>query len=194
MQRILLRRLALVLFAAFVAVAFATTTAGCAHPYSGKPEKLKRPKKKNRPEPTEEDKAAEEVQWDEECRANFFDDKKPKRRSPGAAAGLTKKADELLLAADGQDGAQRIETVVEAMSKLKNALKKDQFNPEATYKLAVAYAMVLKKGCALRLLERLNELQKMEEVARKAELTIKRATKDLAFEGFRKDADAAMGE
>jgi hypothetical protein len=194
MRQILLRRLALLLFAALVAVGFATATSGCAHPYSGKPEKLKKPRKKKRPEPTEKDKAAEEVVWDEECRANFFDDKKPAPRKPRAAAALVKQADQILLAAEDRGGAERIETVIEAIGKLKNALKKDQFNPEATYKLAVAYALVLKKGCALRLLERLNELQKKEDVARKAELTIKRATKDLAFEGFRKDADAAMGQ
>ncbi len=196
MQNSLLTRLATILLAVGVATAFASTTVGCAHPYSGKPEKLKKPRKKKRPEPTVEETKAKEVVWDEECRTNFYDDKKPGRRNPRAAEGLVKQADALLLEADNKEGADRVNAVVDALSKLDNALAKDVFNPEATYKMAVAYALVRKKGCALRLLERLNELQKMEEggVGHKAKLAIKRAVNDMAFDGFRKDADAAMGE
>jgi len=187
----------MILLAVAVAVGFTAETVGCAHPYSGKPEKLKKPRKKKRPEPTAEEGAAkEEVVWDEECRTNFFDDKKPGRRNPRGAEALVKQADSLLLQADSEEGPARINAVIEALSKLTNALEKDQYSPEATYKMAVAYALVHKKGCALRLLERLKELEKMEEggVGRKASLTAKRAANDMAFDGFRKDADAAMGE
>lgn len=188
----------MILLALGVAVGYAASTTSCAHPYSGTPEKLKKPRKKKKPEPTAEETAAgaEEVVWDEECRTNFFDDKKPPRRRSRAADSLVKEADSILLEAEDRGGPERINAVIDALSKLENALKKDQFHPEATYKMAVAYALVRKKGCALRLLERLNELQKMEEggVGRKATLTIKRAVNDMAFDGFRKDADAAMGE
>jgi Flp pilus assembly protein TadD len=194
MHKILLQRLSVILLALLVGTAFTVMSTGCAHPYSGKPEKLKKPRKKKRPPVEASEEAATEIVWDEECRANFDDDKKALRRKPSAAKSLTKQANGMLLDAESMGGPARINTVIEAISKLKNALKKDQFNPEATFKLAVAYALVRRKGCALRLLERLNELQKMEEVTRKAQLAIKRATKEPAFDGFRKDADAAMGE
>ena len=194
MHKILFKRLSVIFLALLVGTAFTVMATGCAHPYSGKAEKLKKPRKKKRPPVEVTDEAPAEVVWDDECRANFNDDKKALRRQSRAASSLTKQADSMLLEAESMGGPARINTVIDAIGKLKNALKKDQFNPEATFKLAVAYALVRRKGCALRLLERLNELQKMEEVTRKAQLAIKRATKEPAFDGFRKDADAAMGE
>ena len=44
--------------------------------------------------------------------------------------------------------------IQEALSKLRNALRADPYGPEPTYKMAVAYALVGKKGCSLALLER----------------------------------------
>ena len=190
----IIRRLAAITLLVLVTGAFVATEPGCAHPYSGKPERIKKPRKKKRPPPSEDAAAPTEIVWDDECRTNFNDDKKPLRRHEKDAEAMAKQADGMLLQAETMDGPARINTVIEAITKLKNALKKDQFNPEATLKLAIAYAIVHKKGCSLRLLERLNELQKMEEVSRKAQLAIRRATKEPAFDGFRKDADAAMGE
>ncbi len=190
----IIRRLAAILLLVLVTGAFVATETGCAHPYSGKPERLKKPRKKKHPPAAEDAAAPAEVVWDEECRANFNDDKRPLRRHEKAAEQMADQATQMLLQAETMDGAARINTVIDAITKLKNALKKDQFNPEATLKLAVAYAVVHKKGCALRLLERLNDLQRMEEVSRKAQLAIRRATNEPAFDGFRKDANAAMGE
>lgn len=164
---------------------------GCAHPYSGKPEKLKKMKKKKKP-PVEES-ADPEVVWDEECRVNFYDDKPPKRRQQRSSKNLSAQADKLLSEATELEGDRRILKVIDAIKKLKSALGKDQFSADAMYKMAVAYTLVRKKGCALQSLQRLQDLQKMPEAAREAELAAKRATRDPIFDPFRKDADAAVG-
>jgi hypothetical protein len=166
---------------------------GCAHPYSGKPEKLKKMKKKKKPEPEEGAEQNPEVVWDDDCRVNFLDDKRPKRRNERSAKSLTNVAAGMISEAEELEGERRIVKVIDALNKLKSALGKDQFNPEATYKMAVAYTLVRKKGCALQLLQRLQDLQRMPEVAREAELAAKRATRDPIFDPFRKDADAAVG-
>lgn len=189
------RRFGIYLLAATLFVSFAGIAA-CAGPYVGKPEKLKTPRKKKKPEKTDEELAAEaavaDVQWDDNCRANFFDDPH-NRRYAKRARPLTAAADSLLGDADELEGAERVETVSQAMSKLRNALKQDPYGPEQTYKLAVAYAMVLKKKCAVMLLERLTELENHPVVGAQATRVISRAMSDTAFDGFRKDADAALG-
>lgn len=182
--------MAAVLFCSFAGIA------ACAGPYTGKPEKLRKPREKKRPEKTDEELAAMEaenkVEWDEKCRANFFDEPH-NRRYAKRARPLTAAADSMLADADELEGAARVELVSDAMSKLRNALKQDPYGPEQTYKLAVAYAMVLKKQCAVMLLERLTELEKHPVVGAQATRVISRAMQDMAFDGFRKDADAALG-
>lgn len=166
---------------------------GCPGPYSGKPERLAKPRKKKRPEPTAEEAVAQkEVVFDEKCRANFFDTPTSSRKV-GLARSLAKQADSLLAEADGQEGPARITSVKEALGKLKNALSADPYGPEATYKMAVAYALVGKKGCSLRLLERLQALTKHPDAGPEAERVINRAMADQSFDPFRKDADQAMG-
>lgn len=178
--------------ALLVAVALAFASAGCSGPYTGKAEKLSRPKKKKRPAAEEGAEAPSEVVLDEKCRANFFAEPTTRRRARDAET-LAKQADAILTEAERQDGAARIGSVKEALSKLSNALQKDPYDPLSTYKMAVAYALVNKKGCAIELLKRLNELQKHPEVEGEAARTVKRAQGDFAFEAFRKDANAAMG-
>jgi hypothetical protein len=168
---------------------------GCAQPYSGKAEKIKRPRAKPRPAPAA-DAAAAAPAFDEKCRTNFFDEpgQKPKKRKPRDAKGLVAEANGLLLEAEDKDGAARLQGIKDAMTKLRNALDKDPYGPEATYQLAVAYAMVNKKGCAVELLKRLKELGKFAEVEAETDRTIKRVLGDPAFDPFRKDANAAVGQ
>lgn len=186
------QRLGIVVLLCVVGTAMVFAT-GCPHPYSGKPESLKKMKKKNPPEPEPGEVKPDEVAWDDKCRVNFQDDKPPKSRKIAPAKSMSSEADGMLVEAEDLDGERRILKVVDAIKKLKSALGQDQFSPLATYKLAVAYTLVNKKGCALMLLQRLNDLQRMPAVAREAELVIKRAQLDQTFDPFRKDADAAMG-
>lgn len=171
-------------------LALAAPAVGCSSPYSGKAERLKKPKEKKRP-PDEEPVAAPVE--DAKCKTNFFDEPTTDRNARDGRR-LADQGDTLLGNADRVEGDDRTNLVVEALSKLKNSLKKDPYGPEATFKMAVAYAMVGRKSCALALLERLALLQKHPDVEREATRTVQRALREGAFDPFRKDADAALGE
>jgi hypothetical protein len=188
------KRLAVLAFAAALCGSFTLLETGCAAPYSGKSEPLRRPKAKKRPDPPpDQDTAEASAELDDRCRTNFFAPP-TKRRRPSDALSLSKRAENTLFDAEGREGRERVTLVAEALKTLENALSHDPYHPEATYKMAVAYALVGKKGCSIALLDRLRELEKMPEVERDATRIIRRATKDIAFDAFRKDADAAMGQ
>ncbi len=181
---------------AVLAVAFGAAQFACSGPHSGKSEKLKKPREKERPEG---EVAAEEaaLEADTKCRTNFFADPiKKRQRKVGDARRIAKGAEPILVEAESAEGERRAGLVVEAIQKLSNALKKDPYSPEPTFKLAIAYALANKQGCSIALLERLATLQKHPNrpVASLAERTVQRALKDPAFDGFRKEADTALGE
>jgi hypothetical protein len=187
-------RLRLVL-STVLALAIAAPLASCSSPYDAKAERLKKPKTKKKPEGEEPDAGPEGpvVAEDDQCRTNFFAEP-TKRRDARGGRSLAGQADGLLLDADRNEGAQRANLIVDALSKLTNALKKDPYGPEPTYKMAVAYAMAGRRSCAIKLLDRLNTLQKHPDVEKEASRAVQRALRDPAFEAFRKDANAALGE
>jgi hypothetical protein len=187
-----------------VRFAFASTcllalavAAGCAGPYSGKPETLSRPRQKKRPKNTQ---AASEVgpggtvaPVDDPCRTNFFGEPFKGRRKTKEARAMVTEAETALAQAE-RTPDQRTVLVAQAMSVLSNALSKDPYAPEPTYKLAVAYAMVGRKACTLALLERLKALGGMADVEAEAERTAQRAARDPAFGAFAADAKRAVGQ
>lgn len=187
----MLVRFAVFALAITLGLGVAAATVGCASPYSGKPERVKRPKKKKRP-PPEEGEAATTPELDDKCRTNFFAEPTTRRR-PDQGRGLARQAERMLYEAEEQEGNQRVLVVKDALDKLRNALKSDPYGPEPTYRMAVAYAMVGKKGCSLALLERLQELSKLPDVEPEAVRTINRALNDQSFDPFRKEADTALG-
>lgn len=169
-------------------------------PYTGKPEKMKKPRAKKRPEgsanPTEVASAggAATPMSEDDCRTNFFAEPMKGRRQKNEARGMAMQAEQNLMAAERKFGPERQQMVIEAMGTLSNALKKDPYGPEPTYKLAVAYALVGKKKCALALLERLKQLGTLPDVEKEASRTIQRAARDPAFTAFQKEAKTALGE
>jgi hypothetical protein len=168
-------------------------------PYTGKPEKLKKPREKKRPEGATtasevSEGAPKTAMSDEECRTNFFAEPMKGRRGKTEARGMAMQAESTLMAAERQFGPQRQQLVIEAMGTLSNALRKDPYGPEPTYKLAVAYALVGKKKCTLALLERLKQLATLPDVEKEAQRTIQRAARDPAFASFQKEAKTALGE
>jgi hypothetical protein len=180
--------------AALLSLSLAAPVGGCSSPYSGKSEKLSKPRKKKRPDGEEPAKeVAETAAGDDQCRTNFFEEP-TKRRDPRGARSLADQASRPLFEAERQEGDRRLGLVVEAIGKLSNALAKDPYAPEPTYKLAVAYALAGRKACSLALLDRLKTLLKHPAVERDTKRTIQRAVRDPAFDAFRKDADTALGE
>jgi hypothetical protein len=189
------------LLALALGVGTALLTSACGSgPYTGKPEKLKKPREKKRPEgattasEVESGGAAKTAMSDEDCRTNFFAEPMKGKRQKGEARGMAMQAESTLIAAERQFGPQRQQMVIEAMGTLDNALKKDPYGPEPTYKLAVAYALVGKKKCTLALLERLKQLGTLPDVEKEAQRTIQRAARDPAFSTFQKEAKTALGE
>ena len=177
-----------------IGLALSLPLAACSGPHSGKSEKLKKPRKKERPkdEPVAEEAGAAPA--DTKCRVNFFAEPTKKRKAK-AARSMAAQSDRILVEAESETDADRkVGLIVEAIEKLSNALRKDPYGPLPTFKLAVAYALANKQGCAIALLERLAVLQKHPDVEKEAGRVVKQALKDPAFDGFRKDATAALGE
>ena len=177
------------------------STSGCgASPYTGKAEKLKKPRPKKRKDGKEtarqtdgEDGSGAEMS-EEPCRTNFFAAPHTGRRDVRGARTMARRADTALLAAERKFGPGRDSLVIDAMATLTNALDKDPYGPEPTYKLAVAYALVGKKDCSLRLLERLKLLRDYPATSAEAQRTVQRAVRDPAFMPFEKEARTALGE
>jgi predicted Zn-dependent protease len=163
----------------------------CSAPYDVASEKLKKPTKKAKPpEPPPTETA---VKYDEDCKTKFEEDaKNVRRRSPQSQIDA---GDSAITSIDSTpDPATKAGFAVDAINKYKNALAQDPYSSVATYKLAVAYALVLKKGCALALLKRLTVLQKHPDFEADATRMIKSVDGEPAFKGFHKDALTAAGQ
>lgn len=174
-----------------VAMAIAPVFAvGCAGPYEAAAEKVKKPAKKNRP--PDAAPVAEEIKYDEDCKTKFQEDNtKVRRKSPQQQIDAGDQA--LQIVDQSPDPQAKANAAVEAINKYKNALAQDPYSASATYKLAVSYALVRKKGCTLALLKRLTELQKHPDFEGEATRMIKSVDDEPAFKGFHKDALTAAG-
>jgi hypothetical protein len=168
-------------------------TAGCQALYGGKPDKLKNPERKK--PPPEIEVAATQVKYVEDCTANFRDDPKLARPNPGLAGQLVGDGDTALQNANkAKDPASQAELIKLSIDKYRNALIKDPYNHEATLKLALAYDMVYRKGCALAMLKRIAALQANPKYAKAANAKADEVTDNAQwFKGYRKDAISAVG-
>ena len=166
---------------------------GCQALYGGKPEKLRNPERKKKPE--EPPEKAAEIKYVEDCVANFRDDPKLVRPDSGRANTLVGDGDTALQNANkAKDPASQAELIKLSIDKYRNALIKDPYNHEATFKLAVAYDMVYRKGCALALLKRIQALEshpKYKSVAKRIADEVE--GNGQLFKGYRKDALQAVG-
>jgi hypothetical protein len=165
----------------------------CKPLYGDKPDKLKNPERKKKPE--EPPEAVVQIKYVEDCTASFRDDPKNVRPDTPKANQLVGDGEAALAQlTKAKDPASQAELIKVAIDKYRSALIKDPYNHEATLKLAIAYDMVYRKGCALALLKRINALEANPKYAAKA----KRVADEVAdnqqwFKGYRKDAVAAVG-
>jgi hypothetical protein len=164
----------------------------CRPIYGDKPDKLANPAKKKRP-PDAPD-ATIEVKYVEDCQTNFRDDKRP-IQDTATANRLTGEGDSAVAQSNAaKEPSAAANLIRDAIDKYRNALMKDPYNAEATLKLALAYDKVYRKGCALKLLARISQLESNPKVGRGA----KQAADQVAdnkewFKGYRKDAISAVG-
>ena len=171
----------------------ATATTGCQALYGGKPERLKNPERKKAP--PEPESAAVQIKYVEDCTANFRDDPKLARPNPGLASQLVGDGDTALQNANkAKDPASQAELIRLSIDKYRNALIKDPYNQEATLKLALAYDLVYRKGCALAMLKRIQSLQAHPKYMKAANAKADEVTDNSSwFKGYRKDAISAVG-
>lgn len=175
-------------------IAFGAASLGCQPLYGNKPEKLANPGKKKRP--AELETAEAPVKYVDDCTTNFRDDPKlAPRPNPSQASVLTEDGDTALANANkATDPASQAELIKLSIDKYRAALLKDPYNQEATLKLAVAYDLVLRKGCALAMLKRLASMQANPKYAKRANQLADSVTDNPGwFKGYRKDAVAAVG-
>lgn len=174
-----------------------TSTGGCGGPYKGKPDKLPKVKKSPPPEELATDAPVVEIKYDEECSAKFTDDPTKAKKSSGKAAGFIQSGnDNMSQAGTSNDPAVQVDNIVRAIEQYKKALLEDHYNPEATFYLAVAYAQVRKKGCALKLLKRLGELATNPKLAggqTRLDAFMNLVEDETAFKPFKNDAMSAIG-
>lgn len=171
----------------------AIALAACQPLYGDKPEKLTALQKKKKPPEAAE--TAPDVKYIDDCIANFRDDPKRVFRDSSGSTTLAAAGDEALAQADKSKEPQgQAELVRVSIDKYRNALIKDPYNAEATLKLAVAYDRVLRKGCALKLLQRIAALEGNPKFQREAKRAADQVndTKEW-FRGYRKDAVQAVG-
>lgn len=172
---------------------FVGGSVGCQALYGGKPEKLRNPDRKKKP--PEEAEKAQEVKYIDDCVANFRDDPKLVRPDTSRSNALVGDGDSTLAqVTKAKDPAGQAELIKQSIDRYRSALVKDPYNQEATLKLAIAYDMVLRKGCALALLKRIAALESNPKYKSAA----KRVADEVAdngqlFKGYRKDAVSAVG-
>ena len=132
------------------------------------------------------------VPYVEECTVDFTA-QPPKRRDPTVASRLVVTADTSLeTAAQAKDDQAKVSMIRTSIQVYSDALVKDPYNAEATLKLALAYDRVLRKGCAIAMLKRLNKLATNPTF--QAEPRIERVVDNTHwFKGYRRDALLAIG-
>ena len=173
------------------------SSAGCAGPFSGKPESVKRPKKEKMPE--EAPVGPVEIKWVTECKASFQEEPAgwiaKHKRNIGPATSRINQGRALLDEADAQPSdEQKAGAVKEAINKLRGVLVDAPYSAEATYRLAVAYARARRKECAKSLLKRLAELEKYPDFQAEASRMIKDAMDNNTLKLFEKEMLEALGK
>lgn len=162
--------------------------AACQPMYAAKAPKLKNPPVVKHDKST--DPVAEEPKYIDECTVNFS--------APPTTKRQTKAAEQHVVAGDSaietvQREPAKKEMAVQGVEQYRQALIADPYNAEATLKLALAYDKVLRKGCAIAMLKRLDALAANPKFG--AEPQINRVLDNESwFKPYRNDALKALGK
>jgi len=129
----------------------------------------------------------------EDCSTDFHRDARTASQKPKVAESLVTAGDTQLDSATHAPDAAKPALVVRSIESYSDALRADPYNAAATLKLALAYDKVLRKGCALAMLRRLESLTANPKLATEAIHRIDDVVDNKAwFKGYRKDALAAV--
>jgi hypothetical protein len=173
-------------------------SAGCSGLYSGKPEKVKRPKQEAMPE--EGPVGPVEIKWVTECKAAFQEEPAgmiaKHKRNEGRVKPQIDQGVALLEQAtrDDQTDEQKAGNVKQAINVLRRVLDDAPYSPRATYNLAVAYARARRKDCSTALLKRLAALEKYPDFQSESKRMIDSAQEDSTLKLFEKEMLEALGK
>jgi hypothetical protein len=172
-------------------IAFAAALAalaGCKSMYGDPPDPM--PKIHARPAPPV---AVEPVHYIDDCATDFHRDTRGVHAKRDAADTLVSSGDAAATSAAKASGAAQTDLLVRTIQHYADALRADPYSARATLGLAVAYDRVLRKGCALAMLRRLEDLAQNPVVAPDAGHKIDDVVDNTQwFKGYRKDALAAV--
>ena len=172
------------------------TFAACHPNYDKAAERMRDPK------PVRHDKTIDEppvakVPYVEECQVDFRRDPAGVRRDSPAASAHVSDGDGKLARAQQQPkdkATDKVDLVVQSIQSYHRALAVDPYDAEATLQLARAYDQVLRKGCALAMLRRLDELAQHPKLGIAAKPRVKKVADNRDwFHDYRKEALDALG-
>ena len=165
--------------------------AACKPLYGDKPQQLRNPVPVPHSTALPGDEA--KVIYDDDCELVVSRGQTVKREK-SAATEHVDKGDAKLRIADKAPPEAKTDLIVDGIDEYSAALRKDPFNAQATLKLALAYDKVLRKGCALALLQRLDQLAQNPKFKQEAEVAIDEIEQQRKwFEGYRKQALRSIG-
>lgn len=131
----------------------------------------------------------------DECDVNFSA-APTKKRQTAAAQQLVASGNASLQTAGPASPTTQVaaSATVDAIDHYREALIKDPYNAEATLKLALAYDHMMRKGCAIAMLKRLESLAENEKFKPEARPNIQLVKQnDHWFRGYRVTALKAIG-
>ena len=173
--------------AAVVSLVFAL---GCKQMYGGPAEPLRSPKPIT-PPPTLP--GGEVTVYEEDCDLFVFKPRTKIKRDLAVAEQRTSDAERKLADFERAPIPVKDDVIVDSIDELAAALRADPFNAQATLKLALAYDKVHRKGCALALPGRLEQLAQNPDFARDANDAIDELVQRKWFSGYRREALRAVG-
>lgn len=164
----------------------------CQPMYAGKRERLRAPDELPRPpDPQGSGSAAKVIpKLDENCGTD-----RTTRTANLPSRSIGEQGDKKRVDASREpDAEKRAHKALEAVELYRSALAKDPYNQEATLGLAVAYDMLRRKGCALKMLTRIATLarhQAFRNTSDKLADEVKQTPQ--WFEHYRTEAERAVG-
>jgi len=173
--------------------------AACKPMYGDPAPKLKNPtvvpENKRVIKPDELAKKPEPIETCEWRTVALPDPTKLPKRDASKAQEATARADGKLKTADvTADEKTKGQLLIDSIQEYGAALNKDPYNAEATLKLALAYDKVLRKGCALKLINRLSKMTAHPKLERAANEKLDDIENHKTwFEDYRQEALKATG-
>jgi hypothetical protein len=133
------------------------------------------------------------VAYVDDCETDFHRDSRGVVVQQTVADERVTEGDKASVAAAQKSGADQATLLVASIEHYADALRADPYDASATLDLAIAYDRVLRKGCALAMLRRLNALSQNMRVSPDAKSRVAAVVDNPQwFKGYRNDALKAV--